>query len=66
MFYYLYYLFGYVKDEEEDIKKVDEVEGYEVVIKSKDHTYFKKTFDKNLQYKNVVDELKKVLTPKDY
>ncbi len=64
MLYYLWYWLGYVEDE--DIKDSEEEEKFIVEIKKDTEVFMRREFDKKYAYKDVVDELRKILKPIDY
>ena len=64
MLYYLWYWLGYVEDE--DIKDSEEEDKFIVEIKKDAEVFMRREFDKKYAYKDVVDELRKILKPIDY
>lgn len=68
MLYYLWYWLGYEMDEDNEIMRRDaeEEEKFIVEIKKDAEIYMRREFDKKYAYKDVVDELRKILKPIDY
>lgn len=67
MLWYLWRLLGYNdEDDEEDKKDAEEEEKFIIEIKKDAEVFMRKEFDKKYAYRDVVDELRKILTPIDY
>lgn len=65
MLYYFWYWLGYL-DDEENKKETEEEEKFIIEIKKDAEVYMRKEFDKKYAYKDVVNELRRVLKPIDY